>query len=548
MATAHLLRLLSLFTGISVLQQARSWTINVPTTITAVEGSCVVVPCKTQPHSQVTWYRYHSVIYPVVYDGHHPASVEDQFRGRTSVTGEAAEGNCTLVIDKVKSADNNLRVYVWIDPDSKSNQKFYDQTVTIIVERKTPIISIQKKIVDGEIFWVNCSVSYSCPFSPPSLQWPLSPFLKNYTVMAFNEDVKGQWSYTETLHGLATYEMHNSKMWCSAKFRAFNAESQQIPLNILYEPVTVTLILEGKMVMESGSITVECTANSNPQPHAYIWLKRETGQNKEINSPERKMTFNNITRDTSLSCIASNEIGMGKSDWLYLDVKYAPVILPESSCRQREEALECVCQAEASPNASIYLTIDGNYTLLSPFRIVSTNKKDVVSGEIRVQAQSKTNISCMATNLVGSDTKQLSVDLQTSSLSLWWLAVLLPGLVALLVGCVMFIYRQYFTDRPPSGFVCNTGIHFRPQNESDSVQQEQRYSSVQRSQDEDTQSGTNPEVDRLSCVYDNDFVQEMIRPARAQQYKNNATAPRRQGEMQLQAKSLDCSEDTYLNC
>ncbi|KAL7394186.1 hypothetical protein ABVT39_021969 [Epinephelus coioides] len=442
--------------GISVLQQARSWTINVPTTITAVEGSCVVVPCKTQPHSQVTWYRYHSVKYPVVYDGHHPASVEDQFRGRTSVTGEAAEGNCTLVIDKVKSADNNLRVYVWIDPDSKSNQKFYDQTVTIIVD----------------------------------------------------------------------------------------------------EPVTVTLILEKKMVMESGSITMECTANCNPQPHAYIWLKRETGQNKEINSTERKMTFNDITRDTSLSCIASNEIGMGKSDWLYLDVKYAPVILPESSCRQREEALECVCQAEAPPNASIYLTIDGNYTVLSPFRIVSTNKKNVVSGEIRVQVQSKTNISCTATNLVGSDTKQLSVDLQTSSLSLWWLAVLLPGLVALLVGCVMFIYRQHFTDRLLTILYFKfaefkiTVLHLflRPQNESDNVQQEQRYSSVQRSQDEDTQSGTNPEVDRLSYVYDNDFVQDMIRPARAQQYQNNATAPRRQGEMQLQAKSLDCSEDIYLNC
>lgn len=66
-----------------------------------------------------------------MYDSRH--TVDHQFRGRTSVLGKAAEGNCTLMIDNVKSADNNIQVYVWINPDSAASQKFYDQTVTIFV-------------------------------------------------------------------------------------------------------------------------------------------------------------------------------------------------------------------------------------------------------------------------------------------------------------------------------------------------------------------------------------------------------------------------------
>lgn len=92
-----------------------------------------MVPCQTEPHDRVIWYQYHNIKYPVVYDGSHPYNVEKQFRGRTTVLGEAAAGNCTLMIDNVMRADNSLRVYVWINPDSQTTQKFHGQAVTIFV-------------------------------------------------------------------------------------------------------------------------------------------------------------------------------------------------------------------------------------------------------------------------------------------------------------------------------------------------------------------------------------------------------------------------------
>lgn len=130
---SHLLPL-SPHKGISVLQQVKTLSITVPKIVTAVEGSCVVVSCQTsEPHSRVIWYQYHGIHYPVVYDGLHPEAVLHQFRGRTSVPGKAAEGNCSLMIDNVQKADNNLQVYASIDTESKAALMFHYQTVTIIV-------------------------------------------------------------------------------------------------------------------------------------------------------------------------------------------------------------------------------------------------------------------------------------------------------------------------------------------------------------------------------------------------------------------------------
>uniref|UniRef100_A0A3B4U9F6 Immunoglobulin V-set domain-containing protein n=1 Tax=Seriola dumerili TaxID=41447 RepID=A0A3B4U9F6_SERDU len=198
----------------------KSWIINVPTEITAVEGSCVVVPCQTQPHSQVNWYQYHTLHYPVVYDKLHPDKIEEQFRGRTSVQGNAADGNCTLMIDNVRGDDNNLQVYVRSDYPSGAFIQWLD-----CVFNTLPL--------DGEFFQANCSIRHSCPFKPPPLHWNVAikeGFSRNET---FSQKVQGQWLYTEMLHGWATYEMHNSIMTCSAQFASFTTESEQITLSIL---------------------------------------------------------------------------------------------------------------------------------------------------------------------------------------------------------------------------------------------------------------------------------------------------------------------------
>ncbi|XP_054869277.1 carcinoembryonic antigen-related cell adhesion molecule 5-like isoform X1 [Amphiprion ocellaris] len=342
------------------------------------------------------------------------------------------------------------------------------------------------------------------------------------------------------MHGLATNEIHNSKLSCSAQFRTFTTQSQEITLNILYKPVAVSLTLENKAVTEGGSIFMECDAKSNPRPHTYSWFRRKTDQTDKISSTRGRMSFHNITRDTSVSCMAHNDIGVGQSDWADVDVHYAPVILPESSCSRTENMLRCVCRAEASPNASIYWTIDGNHTLSSSFTSNSTNQTHVVSGYLWVPAEGLNNVSCTARNLLGSDTKQMSVGSwsETSSL-LTWVSCLIALGVVLLIGCSIFSYRKYSRNRSQD---CLGNVH----------EEENRYDTCQRSQVDDTQSGQkrserNSEVDRLSCVYDNDCVEEMRRSHWAEQHGNNATAVQREGGLNPLTKGDHCDMSIYLN-
>ncbi|CAI5662135.1 unnamed protein product [Oreochromis niloticus] len=538
MAVAHLLRLLSLMT---VLQQVNGFSIRVPKTVVAVEGTCVMVPCQTDPYERVNWYQYHNLKYPVVYDGFYTHNVEQKFRGRTKVLGKAAEGNCTLTIDNVSTADHNLRVYVWINPGSQTTQKFHDQTVTISVERKAPVIYIQKQIVEGEIFQANCSIIYSCPSLPPSLQWNLNTFLENYTFVDFHMEVHGQWFYKKTLRGVATYLMNNSRISCSAKFKTFTMGSQQMTLNISYKPVTVRVKKEKKVVAEGDSIMIECVANSNPPPHKYLWFIRQLDQHKIENSTQSKKHFSNIVRDTSLSCMAQNALGVQQSIWVDLDVQYPPVILPESSCHLTGDVLRCVCLVDASPNASIYWTINGNYTHLSSFASALTNKKHVIFEEIKITVKTQTNVSCTGRNPHGSDTKQIPA-VSLSESSLMWL--MLPGMI-FLFGCAVLIYRKYPVKRIQTFFRLFFG--------GGHVQQQQINNNFRRSQNEDTQldlqrPDRDLEMERLSCVYDNDFLEEMQRSARSQHHQNSETLLQSKNETEPLDENLYCNTRVCLKC
>ncbi|KAJ8332873.1 hypothetical protein SKAU_G00417690 [Synaphobranchus kaupii] len=166
MNTYKLTRLLCLLLAGSALRL--TWKVEIPKTVSAVQGTCVIVPCHTSPHSRATWYRYHSLQWPKVYDGRDPGAVVEQFRGQTSVSGSPREGDCSLRIEAVRLADDGVRLYTWINPDESSSQRFYEQTVTLKVTgmKALPQISVQDQIAEGSALFLNCTIRHSCPISP----------------------------------------------------------------------------------------------------------------------------------------------------------------------------------------------------------------------------------------------------------------------------------------------------------------------------------------------------------------------------------------------
>lgn len=85
-------------------------------------------------------------------------------------------------------------------------------------------------------------------------------------------------------------------------------------------PVAVTMMADEQPVSEGHSVNLECVADSNPQPGRYVWIRRQGGQSIQTNSTQGNMSYANISRDSSFSCIVQNNIGSNQSAWLFLDV------------------------------------------------------------------------------------------------------------------------------------------------------------------------------------------------------------------------------------
>ncbi|XP_024270172.1 sialic acid-binding Ig-like lectin 5 isoform X1 [Oncorhynchus tshawytscha] len=507
-----LMDILSFITGCTLVSLGHCWMVKVPNTVKAVDGSCVEVSCHTAPHHRVIWYQYHSVHYPKLYDGKEPTSVGASFRGRTSVPGNSAEGDCTLRFESVTGRDNNLKLYVWINPDESPTQKFHHQIVTITIEnRKAPALSMQNAMVDGALFQANCSVWHSCPSSPPSLHWSRLPV--NSTAVTSMEEKEGLWVSTETIQGRGTCQLHKKEMKCTAQFATVQTESQPVILNISYAPVGVNMMADEQPVSEGHSVNVECVADSNPPPGRYVWIRRQGGQSIQTNSTQGKMSYPNISRDSSFSCIVQNNIGSSQSSWLFIDVNFPPAILSDSTCSLKGGILTCVCRAEARPNATLRWTISGSSTLPASFTSITIYRDNTVSAELTGPVESRPNVSCVASNSLATDIQQLPLDTKFTAGQFlpWMLTALAVGSVFL--GCVMFVCRRRCRERPKASSNLHTlDIPLRQGDMSESL----RYSNPQKPQQkpERTKPKAMPmaipkekaRTDSRSSVYENDFV------------------------------------------
>ncbi|XP_020353808.1 sialic acid-binding Ig-like lectin 14 isoform X1 [Oncorhynchus kisutch] len=505
--------ILSFITGCTLVSLGHCWIVKVPNTVKAVDGSCVEVSCHTAPHHRVIWYRYHSILYPKVYDGKEPTSVESSFRGRTSVPGNASEGDCTLRVESVTWTDNNLQLYVWINPDESATQNFHRQIARITIEnRKAPALSMKNALVDGALFQANCTVWHSCPSSPPSLQWSHLPV--NSTAVTSTEEKGGLWVSTETIQGRGTCQLHKKEMKCTAQFARVQTESQPVILNISYAPVGVKVMVDELPVSEGHSVNLECVADSNPQPGRYVWIRRQGGQSIQMNSTQGKMSYPNISRDTSFSCIVQNNIGSNQSAWLFLDVNFPPAILSDSTCSLKGGILHCVCRAEARPNATLHWTINGSSTLPSSFTSITIYRENMVSAELTGPVERGPNVSCVASNSLATDIQQLPLDTKfTAGQFLPWMLTALAVVCVFLWGAVMFVRRIRCRERPKASSNLSTlDIPLRQPVMSESL----RYSNPQKPQQNTKR--TKPKAmpmampkekartEGQSSVYENDFV------------------------------------------
>lgn len=120
------------------------WSVTMPSLITGIQGSCVVIPCNyefknLQPSStNIKWYKLSNTGYSLVYD--QPThNIIQRFQGKTSLFGSSNDKNCSLMIEPLEIQHNQERLFPWMDPnsiESYHNKNSDHVTVTLEVSSK----------------------------------------------------------------------------------------------------------------------------------------------------------------------------------------------------------------------------------------------------------------------------------------------------------------------------------------------------------------------------------------------------------------------------
>ncbi|KAG8143380.1 hypothetical protein E2320_000612 [Naja naja] len=379
-----------------------TWSSTLPSSIQALKGSCVVIPCSfTFPDSwdswdsSVAWYQYRFWSYPEIYNSKMPSNVLPAYQGRTEVVGNLKKGNCTLSINPVEMEDA-MRYYVWINPDSV-NHRFHD--VTVQVE-----LSDLGLVTEGDPTQVSCSVLHTCPLSPPILTWNLDGSMA-VTVQEYLTG--GSWRTESSFSYIPSYKDHGRYLRCTATFPNKQQIYSGINLNIQYPPKNATILIIGNQRLKEGDdATLRCESRGNPPPITYHWFFGPQKAPLKVAGSGPEVKLKDIRRDLEpYHCAAENDVGMGEdSAPTFLN---KPVIWPESNCTisRTEEIITCYCVAEGNPPPRIEwnllnLTIPGEFNSSELQADLNSWEQTIVS-ILRVPGSNFTQISCKATNQHG---------------------------------------------------------------------------------------------------------------------------------------------------
>ncbi|KAM9436487.1 B-cell receptor CD22-like [Clarias gariepinus] len=197
----------------------------------------------------------------------------------------------------------------------------------------------------------------------------------------------------------------NTSVSCIVNNSIGQGESKQLLLNVLYAPKNVRIeYTRSSTVDEGNNISLQCTSNSNPTVTAYEWVVTQNTTTTRYR--ENPLVLQNVRRDTSVSCSATNSVGTGQSQQLSLSVDYAPtdvkVDYTGSSSVVEGGQISLTCNSTSRPAPTHFKW------LVSPNSVTFSPSGSTV---VLQHVTRDTAVSCIATNSIGQgESKQLSLN------------------------------------------------------------------------------------------------------------------------------------------
>ncbi|KAM7382724.1 hypothetical protein PAMP_002441 [Pampus punctatissimus] len=195
------------------------WTANVPTKISALQGSCVVIPCTytyPKPTSKKIlnrWRGFWRKGNKIVATNLPKWKLNKEYKKRTQFLGNLQARNCTMLLDGIRKTDVG-QFYFRIEMPQYKSFSYTNNTVSIDVLRDPQPPSLSVRVKDDKVS-ASCSVSHSCPSIPPKFSWSRS----GTTTYRSKRLDKWKWETVSTLTFHPRPSDFNKRLNCTVLYR-----------------------------------------------------------------------------------------------------------------------------------------------------------------------------------------------------------------------------------------------------------------------------------------------------------------------------------------
>eukprot|EP00079_Xenopus_tropicalis_P031359 XP_017945130.1 PREDICTED: B-cell receptor CD22-like [Xenopus tropicalis] len=282
---------------------------------------------------------------------------------------------------------------------------------------------------------IRCSVEHTCGSDPPTLRWNKRQYLPRTGKQYISE---GRWEAISEITYSPTYEDDETEIQCSATYPNGQTSHNAAPLNIIYPPKNITVLIRQKEIQEEDDVTLSCFSKSKLEINSYQWFK---GVEKiRLSDRDQEITVRNVSWLTEpYSCSALNSQGMGESALTLIPVQYAPREVQIVMYEREDGGVDLKCSFSSSrPNVTQFTWLRNDVPMITRAEpIITLEKAEENAGEYR----------CIAHNKAGnsSSDKQVAIqfnDVSTSTIN--YINYIRLGIGILIVLLTLFIVILHF--------------------------------------------------------------------------------------------------------
>ncbi|XP_064159672.1 sialoadhesin-like isoform X2 [Anguilla rostrata] len=403
----------------------REFSIQMPKSIEALSGSCVLIPCRFDIEPQYDkdltaeakgLWRIREPDGRTVFDSSRTETATEQNEIKGRLIGKLEEKNCTTILDHFTTSSSNdyfFRV------ESSNKLKFtFRKGVKINAQDyplKPKLTPERVDVMEGASVSLSCFVAAPCPELPPSLTW--TPRLSD-SVDQLQENEDRTKFVSSVLTFTASHLHHGQKITCSALYTLQQGDIQKtseasLTLRVLYPPKNTSVsVSPSGSVLEGSSVTLTCSSNANPAVQNYTWYKVNGTEMNTVGTGQN-LTFN-VTESSGSEqyyCEAQNEHGKDNSANVQLNVIYMLQISGSGSCSRTAAEISCSCESRGNPSPSMEWHVSGLRVINSTERVIREEQlgnTGLRSSLTILQSEGDTpTLLCVSTNSLGSASLQL---------------------------------------------------------------------------------------------------------------------------------------------